>query len=63
MGKEGEQWKATLMELEVHVKLSMQVQDGTIMYTVMKEAGPGKPGGGGTGTDADNLAATDSARP
>ena len=51
------------MELEVHVKLSMQVQDGTIMYTVMKEAGPGKPGGGGTGTDADNLAATDSARP
>ena len=61
--KRGKQWKATVMELEVHVKLSMQVQDGTIMYTVVKEAGPGKGGGGGTETNADNLAATDYARP
>lgn len=40
------------MELEVHVKLNMQVQDCTITYTVMKEAGLKRGmalGGGGRG--------------
>lgn len=40
------------MELEVHVKLNMQVQDCTITHTVMKEAGLKRGmalGGGGEG--------------
>ena len=42
-----------------HVKLSVQIQACTIMHTVMNKAGLGEGGGGGTVTDADNLAATE----
>ncbi len=44
--------KVSVMELEVHVKLNMQVQDCTITHTVMKEAGLKRGmalGGGGEG--------------